>query len=57
MLTGFAHQLGINPIEAVPLAVLAIMAAGWLAGRRGGDCRAVRRGGHEEPPGPMLHSE
>jgi hypothetical protein len=48
----FARLLGITPIEAVLLAVLAIMPAGRLAGRRGGDRRAVRRGGHEEPPGP-----
>ena len=27
----FAHQLGITPVVAVPLAVLAVMAAGWLA--------------------------
>ncbi|HEY3036434.1 MAG TPA: hypothetical protein VGJ54_17485, partial [Streptosporangiaceae bacterium] len=27
----FAHQLGISPLVAVPLAVLAVMAAGWLA--------------------------
>jgi predicted lysophospholipase L1 biosynthesis ABC-type transport system permease subunit len=27
----FAHQLGITPVVAVPLAVLALMAAGWLA--------------------------
>jgi hypothetical protein len=27
----FAHQLGISPVVAVPLAVLAVMAAGWLA--------------------------
>ena len=27
----FAHQLGITPMVAVPLAVLAVMAAGWLA--------------------------
>jgi FtsX-like permease family len=27
----FAHQLGITPVVAVPLAVLSIMAAGWLA--------------------------
>jgi ABC-type antimicrobial peptide transport system permease subunit len=27
----FAHQLGITPVVAVPAAVLAIMAAGWLA--------------------------
>jgi len=27
----FAHQLGITPVVAVPLVVLAVMAAGWLA--------------------------
>jgi ABC-type lipoprotein release transport system permease subunit len=27
----FAYQLGITPVVAVPLAVLAVMAAGWLA--------------------------
>jgi putative ABC transport system permease protein len=27
----FAHQLGITPVVAVPLAVLALVAAGWLA--------------------------
>ena len=27
----FAHQLGITPVVAVPLALLAVMAAGWLA--------------------------
>ncbi len=27
----FAHQLGITPVVAVPLAVLSVMAAGWLA--------------------------
>jgi putative ABC transport system permease protein len=27
----FAHQLGITPVVAVPLAALSIMAAGWLA--------------------------
>jgi ABC-type antimicrobial peptide transport system permease subunit len=27
----FAHQLGITPVVAVPLAVLAVMAVGWLA--------------------------
>jgi hypothetical protein len=27
----FAHQLGITPVVAVPLAVLAVMAASWLA--------------------------
>ena len=27
----FAHQLGITPVVAVPLAMLALMAAGWLA--------------------------
>jgi ABC-type lipoprotein release transport system permease subunit len=27
----FAHQLGITPVTAVPLAVLSVMAAGWLA--------------------------
>jgi hypothetical protein len=27
----FAHELGITPVVAVPLAVLAVMAAGWLA--------------------------
>jgi ABC-type antimicrobial peptide transport system permease subunit len=27
----FAHQLGITPVVAVPAAVLAVMAAGWLA--------------------------
>jgi hypothetical protein len=27
----FAHQLGITPVVAVPLAVLTVMAAGWLA--------------------------
>jgi len=27
----FAHQLGITPVVAVPLAALAVMAAGWLA--------------------------
>jgi putative ABC transport system permease protein len=27
----FAHQLGITPVVAVPPAVLAVMAAGWLA--------------------------
>ena len=46
----FAHQLGITPVVAVPLAVLAVMAAG--AGRRRGDRRPAGRGGHAEPPGP-----
>jgi ABC-type antimicrobial peptide transport system permease subunit len=27
----FAHQLGITPVLAVPVAVLSVMAAGWLA--------------------------
>jgi len=27
----FAHQLGITPVVAVPLTVLALVAAGWLA--------------------------
>jgi hypothetical protein len=27
----FAHQLGITPVVAVPLAALAVMASGWLA--------------------------
>ena len=27
----FAHQLGITPVTAVPLAGLSVMAAGWLA--------------------------
>jgi len=27
----FAYQLGITPVVAVPLAALAVMAAGWLA--------------------------
>ena len=31
----FAHQLGITPVVAVPLAVLAAMAAGWLAASAG----------------------
>jgi hypothetical protein len=27
----FTYQLGITPVVAVPLTVLALMAAGWLA--------------------------
>ena len=41
----FAHQLGITPVVAVPLAALAMMAAGWLAAAAHGD----RRGGGQSP--------
>jgi putative ABC transport system permease protein len=56
----FAHLLGINPIEAVPLAVLAIMPAGrpagWLAAAA---VIAVLSGeaATRNLPAPMLHSE
>ena len=52
----FAHQLGITPVVAVPLAVLSVMAAGWLAAAvviaaLPGE-RATRT-----PPARVLHSE
>jgi putative ABC transport system permease protein len=52
----FAHQLGITPIEAVPLAVLAVMAAGWLAAAA---VIAVlsSEAATRNLPAPMLHSE
>jgi ABC-type lipoprotein release transport system permease subunit len=52
----FAHQLGITPVVAMPLAVLFIVAAGWLAAAAviatlPGE-RATRT-----PPAWVLHSE
>ena len=52
----FAYQLGITPVVAVPLAVLAVMAAGWLAAAA---VIAVLPGeaATRNPPARALHSE
>ena len=52
----FAHQLGITPVVAVPLAVLAVMAAGWLAAAA---VIAVLPGeaAARKPPASALRSE
>jgi hypothetical protein len=52
----FAHQLGITPVVAVPLAVLAVMAAGWLAAAA---VIAALPGeaATRNPPARVLHSE
>jgi ABC-type antimicrobial peptide transport system permease subunit len=52
----FAHQLGITPVVAVPLAVLSIMAAGWLAAAA---VIAALPGeaATRNPPARVLHTE
>jgi len=52
----FAHQLGIVPVTAVPLAALSIMAACWLAAAT---AIAALPGGAatRNPPARVLHSE
>jgi putative ABC transport system permease protein len=52
----FAHQLGIIPVTAVPLAALSIMAASWLAAAV---ALAALPGGTatRTPPARILHSE
>lgn len=52
----FAHQLGIFPVTAVPLAALSIMAACWLAAAT---AIAALPGGAatRNPPARVLHSE
>jgi FtsX-like permease family len=52
----FAHQLGITPVTAVPLAALSIVAASWLAAAT---ALAALPGGRatRTPPARILHSE
>jgi len=52
----FAHQLGITPVTAVPLAGLSVMAAGWLAAAA---LITVLPGGAatRNRPARVLHSE
>jgi putative ABC transport system permease protein len=52
----FAHQLGITPVTAVPLAGLSVMAAGWLAAAA---MITVLPGGAatRNRPARVLHSE
>jgi putative ABC transport system permease protein len=52
----FAHQLGITAVVAVPLAVLAVMAAGWLTAAA---LVAALPGeaATRNPPARVLHSE
>jgi hypothetical protein len=52
----FAHQLGITPVVAVPLAVLAVRAAGWLAAAA---VIAALPGeaATRNPPARVLHTE
>jgi hypothetical protein len=52
----FAHQLGIVPVTAVPLAALSIVAASWLAAAT---ALAALPGGRaaRTPPARILYSE